>query len=813
MWTDFAQDVRYAIRGLRRSPGFTFVAILTLALGIGANTAIFSVINAALLKPLPFPRPDRLVFLWNTRPGGDLEPLGPGRMLDFRSQSTSFSGFAGISHMSFTVTGSGEPERVNGSSVSSTFFDVLEARPLLGEPFHSNAADPSAVVLSEGLWRRHFAADAGIIGRTIVLNKRPRHVLAVMPRQFAWPMITSRSAPGDVGPELWIPGGAGDIPRPAMNEDADMSGNRNVGYLRAVARLKPDVPFAQARSEIATIGDRLSRTHPEDDSRGATLVSIRQQFAGSLERPLLVLAGAVAFVLAIACANVASLLLGRGAARRRDLALRRAVGADRARIVRQLLTEALVLSIAGAVAGLVLAKWAAGALLRLSPPELAGLGTTMDLRVLLFTVAVALAVGIAFGLMPAIQFSRCSLTDALAEGGTRSSGSGRARRTRDVLVAAEIAIALVLLVGASLLVRSLIALTRVDTGIDTRNLLTFDITVSGDRAEYQARQVQFYTQMLDRMAELPGVRAAGAAATLPIGGDDFGTGYVIEGRPVPKPVDSAGYQIVMPGYFHAMGIPILSGRDFRSTDTRQSMPVVLVNRTLATRQWLGQDPVGRRVRFDDDGAWMTIVGVVGDIRHLGPSNPPRPEIYQAVTQRSFPFMAFVVRTEGDPYAFVPSLRQAMASLDPDMPLATVRTMDDHIAHALARPAFLSTLVSSFGGLALVLALVGVYGMMSWSVAERRQEIAIRVALGATRSGMLAMVLRRALLLSAVGIAAGLLITPFAARGLTGLLFGIRPSDPLSLVGTAAALVVVASLAALVPAIRAARIEPGSLAKL
>ena len=385
------------------------------------------------------------------------------------------------------------------------------------------------------------------------------------------------------------------------------------------------------------------------------------------------------------------------------------------------MTEALVLSTAGAVAGLVLAKWAAGALLRLSPPELAGLGTTMDLRVLLFTVAVALAVGIAFGLMPAIQFSRGSLTDALAEGGTRSSGSGRARRTRDVLVAAEIAIALVLLVGASLLVRSLIALTRVDTGIDTRNLLTFDITVSGDRAEYQARQVQFYTQMLDRMAELPGVRAAGAAVTLPIGGDDFGTGYVIEGRPVPKPVDSAGYQIVMPGYFHAMGIPILSGRDFRSTDTRQSLPVVLVNRTLATRQWPGQDPVGRRVRFDDDGAWMTIIGVVGDIRHLGPSNPPRPEIYQAVTQRSFPFMAFVVRTEGDPYAFVPSLRQAMAALDPDMPLATVRTMDDHIAQALARPAFLSTLVSSFGGLALVLALVGVYGMMSWSVAERRQE--------------------------------------------------------------------------------------------
>jgi len=811
MWSDIRQDVKHAVRGLRRAPGFTAIALLTLALGIGANTAIFSVINGALLRPLPFPDAGQLVFLWNTHHNGELEPIGPGRMLDFRAGSTSFSGFAGISHLSFTLTGAGDPERIAGSSVSSTFFDVLGVPPLLGQPFHSNAADPSSVVLTERLWRRRFASDPSIVGRTIVLNGRARHVLAVMPKEFRWPSITARQAAGD-GPELWVPGGPGDVPRPAVNEDADVTGYRNAGYLRAVARLKPSVEFGQARAEIAAIGDRLSREHAEDDGRGATLVTMRQQLSGSMERPLLVLGGAVAFVLAIACANVASLVLGRGAARRRELALRRAIGASRMRIFRQLLTESLVLAFAGAVVGLLFAWWASQSLLGLAPADFAGVGAALDIRVLLFTLAIAIVVGIAFGVVPAMQLSRDSLTDALGEGGSRSSGSGRSRRTRDALVVAEIAVALVLLVGSTLLVRSLIALTRVDTGIDTRNLLTFDISLTGPRAEYQARQVQFYADLLDRLRAVPGVRAAGAAVTLPIGGDDFGTGYVIDGRPKPKQALRAGYQIVMPGYFQAMGIPMKAGRDVRFSDTRDAAPIVLVNETLAREQWPNEDPVGRRVRFDDDGAWMTIVGVVGDIRHLGPSSPPRPEIYQAVTQRSFPFIAFVVRTEGDPYALAPSIRRAVATIDPDLPLSNVRTMDEHIARALSRPAFLSTLVSAFGGLAVLLALVGVYGMMSWSVAERRREIAIRMALGASRPGMLAMVFRRAIVLAAFGIGGGLIIAPLAAQVLTGLLYGIRPTDPISLAGTAAALALVAALAAIVPAVRASRIEPAGLMK-
>jgi putative ABC transport system permease protein len=472
-----------------------------------------------------------------------------------------------------------------------------------------------------------------------------------------------------------------------------------------------------------------------------------------------------------------------------------------------------VLSMMGAAAGLLLAWWGSASLFKLAPKGFAGAGSSgLDARVLLFTLVMAIVVGAVFGLVPALQLSRDRLTDALAEGGTRSSGSRRSTRTRDTLVVIEIAVALVLLVGSTLLVRSFVALTRVDTGIDTLNLLTFDISLTGDRAEYQARQVQFYADMIDRMSAVPGVRAAGAAVTLPIGGDDFGTSYLVQGRPVPKPAPRAGYQLVMPGYFHAMGIPIRSGRDFRMSDTRDAPPVALINETLARQQWPGEDPIGRRIRFDDDTAWMTIVGVVGDIRHLGPAQPPRPELYQPVTQRSFPFIAFVVRTDRDPYLVAPSIRRAVATLDPNLPLSHVRTMDEHIAQSLARPKFLSTLVASFGGLAVSLALVGIYGMIAWSVTQRRQEIAIRMALGASQREMLGMVLLRALILAGTGIGVGLVAAPLATGALRGLLYGITSTDPIAFSGTAVALGVVAMLSALIPAMRVIRIEPASAVK-
>lgn len=812
MWADFRQDVAYAIRGLRRAPAFATVAVVTLALGIGANTAIFSVINTALLRPLPYADDGRLVFIWNMR-NGTPEPLGPGRMMDIRSQATSFVGFAGISHLSLTLTGSGDPERLQGSSVSSTFFDVLGVRPLLGEPFHANAADWSAIVLTHGLWVRRFGSDPGIIGRVITLNGKPRQVVAVMRPDFFWPTITAR--PGAIpGPEFWVPGGAGDIPRSFTDETEDMTGNRNSGYLRAIARLKPGVPFGQARAELASLGDRISREHPEDGGRAVTITRVRDQFFGPVERPLFVLAGVVTFVLAIACANVAGLLLGRGAARRRDLAVRRALGATRARVIRQLLTESTVLSIAGAAAGLLLAWLGTGALAALAPSDFIGGQTPhLDARVLAFALAVSVLSGLAFGAVPALQLSRDGLSGALSEGGTRSSGTERAGRTRDVLVVLEIAVAVVLLVGSTLFVRSFLHLTRVDVGLDTHNLITFDVNLTGDRAQYQSKQVQFYEALQLRLAQVPGVRAVGAAVTLPIGGDDFATGYRPEGMAIPDPasVPRAGFQVVTPGYFAAMAIPLKAGRDVRSSDTRDGEPIVLVNEQLAQEIWPGQDPIGKRLKFDPaDAAWTRVVGLVGDIRHLGPSTPPRAELYLPDSQRSFPFMAFVVRTDSDPRALVPSLRRAAAELDPTLPLSGLKTMDEHLQRSLSKPRFFSTLVTAFGALAVTLALIGIYAMMAWSVSERRQEFAIRLALGARGSGLMAMVLRKALILAGVGIVAGLAGARAATGMLEGLLFGIQPTDPTAFFVTAIVVAAVAVIACGIPARRALSVDPVSL---
>jgi putative ABC transport system permease protein len=599
-----------------------------------------------------------------------------------------------------------------------------------------------------------------------------------------------------------------------VDEDRDMTGSRNAGYLRAVARLKPGVTVGQAQAELASVGAGISREHPEDGGRIATVRPIREQFFGPIERPLFVLAGVVTLVLAIACGNVAGLLLGRGAARRRDLALRRALGATRARVIRQLLTEATVLSLAGAVAGIVLAWWGAAALAALAPADFIGQqAVPIDARVLLFALGVSVLCGLAFGAVPALQLSRDALSGALAEGGSRSSVTRGAGRTRDALVAVEMAVAVVLLIGSVLLVRSFLHLTRVDVGLDTRNLLTFDVSLTGERAAFQTRQVQFYAAMQQRLTQVPGVRAVGAAVTLPIGGDSFGTAYLPEGAAVPDAAraPNAGYQVVTPGYFAAMGIPLKAGRDVRATDTRQFEPVVLINEQLAREAWPGQDAVGKRLKFDpSDAVWSRVVGVVGDIRHLGPSTPPRPEVYQVDSQRSFPFMAFVVRTEGDPRTVAAALRRAVAELDPALPLGGLKTMEEHLQRSLSKPRFLSTLVTAFGALAVTLALIGIYAMLAWSVSERRQEFAIRLALGARGPVLVQMVLKKALVVAGVGIAAGLAAAWAATGVLTGMLYGIRPTDPSAFALTALVIAAVALAACYVPARRALRVDPVSL---
>ena len=812
MFMDLRQDAVYAVRSLLKSPAFTALAALTLALGIGATTAIFSAIHSVLLRPLPYADASQLVFLWSTSSDLQREPLTPGRLVDFREQFTSARSMAGISHIPFNLTGSGEPERLFGSSVSSAFFDVLGVKPLLGDTFHAGRADDRDVVLSYGLWVRRFASDPSIVGRTITLNGTGRTVVAVMPRDFDWPAITGRPALVP-GPEVWVSGTARDIPRTTSDRpDVDLSANRGAGYLRAVARLRDGVTIDQAQREAEMIAVRLAQQYPKSDGgRGAVLVPLRAQFFGHVRQPMLILLGAAGFVLAIACANVAGLLLGRGSSRRAEIAVRLALGASRGRIVRQLLTESIILALFGAALGTLLAWWAGAFLVRLAPagvPRIDEAG--LNLPVLAFTITVAIVAGVVFGSAPALQ-AACGTADAdLKEAGSRGTGGRRTGHVRDLLAAGQVGVAVVLLVGATLLLRSFAALSNVEMGIDARNLLTFDLVLSGARAEDQVRQAAFYDEALRAIASVPGVTAAGAAVTLPIGGDNFAAPVVVEGEPAPAPGQErrAGYQVVTPGYFAAMGIPFHEGRDFRPSDTRTAQPVVLVNAAFARQRWPGERAVGRRLRIGSaNDSSLTVIGVVGDIRHLGPAVPPRPEIYQPHTQRSFPFMAFVVRTVGDPRHVVPSIRAAIARIDPAQPVSGVATMEEHIGRALARPRIITTLVASFGALALALALIGTYGVTAYSVAQRTREIAIRSALGADRESIVRAVLRRVVGVAGAGAAVGLLLAIATVRALSGLLFEVNPMDVPTFAGVLALLMLTAVAAGVIPARRAARVSP------
>ena len=809
MWSDLGQDAAYGARSLWKAPGFTATAVLTLALGIGANTAIFSVVDSVLLRPEPYRESDRLVFVWSTSETLPHEPLTPGRLIDFREQLTSLGALAGISHLWFNFSDGGDPERLAGASVSSSFFDILGVPALLGDPFHAGRADDRAAVISYALWMRRFAGDAGIVGRQVTLNGKARTIVAVMPRQFEWPAITAASGSSPAR-DVWVPAAVRDVPRtPADDPNLDLSGNRRMGYLRAVGRLKDGVSVDQARQEAGMVAARLARQHPQDEgARGATVIPLRTQMVGHVERPMLVLVGGVGFVLAIACANIAGLLLARGAARRREIAVRLALGASRSRILRQLLTESTILALISAGLGVVVSWWALRWLVALSPSGVPGIEhASLDGRVLGFTGVLAIATGLLCGIVPAWQGSAGNLTGDLGDGARTSTGP-RVGRTRDLLVVSEIAVALVLLIGAGLLLRSFSALARVDTGIDTANLLTFNLVLSGDRARDPAYQTAFYDAALRDLSSIPGVRDAAAAVTLPIGGDDFAAGYIAEGQPAPVPGQEprAGFQVVTPGYFRTMGIPIVAGRDFREGDTASAPAVALVNETFARTTWPQGDAVGRRIKVGRDGGWMTVVGVTGDIRHLGPARPPRPEFYRPHAQQSFSFMAFVIRTQGEPHAVVPAIRAAVRRLDVRQPISDVKTMEEHLARALSRPRFMSTLLAAFGALALVLAIVGIYGVMAYAVAQRTREIAIRTALGAHGRDVARMVLAKAAWLAALGVSTGLAAAFALSRVLAGLLFGVEATDPATYIAVAGILSAVALLAAAVPARRAARID-------
>jgi len=795
------RDVRYAVRGMVRSPGFTAAAVLALSLGIGASVAIFSVVRAVLLRPLPYRKPDRLAVLLHR----GSNPTSPANFLDWRQESRAFAGMGAAEYWVPNLTGAGESESVRALRVTAGLLPMLGVSPQLGRLFVSGEDEPGrdrVVILGDGLWRRRFGADRGVVGRTISLDGEKYEVVGVMPRDFDFPVFWAK------GRELWAPLAFG-----------ARASSRTGFSLRVFGRLAPNATLAAARAEIASITAGLERRYP-GTNRDVTVISLPEAVVGDIRPALLVLSGAVGLLLLIGCANVAHMLLARGAARRREVALRSALGATRSRIVRQLLTESLVLSVSSGVAGVLLAAAAVRGLAALAPAFLPRVeGVSVDPVVLAFGVALALATGAVFGLLPALDASRPDVAVALRQGERGSSSS--VGRMRGVLVASEFALAIVLLVGAALLARSFLGLRRIDPGFRAEGVLTLTVSVAGTAQAEPSRRGGFYERLLESARSAPGVRTAGMINHLPIAGDIWGLPYDIEGRPAAAPADSpfATYRVVLPGYFAAMGIPLRSGRDVRSSDRSGAPGVVIVNESLARRDWPGESALGKRISFDsEDGRplWRTVVGVAPDVVRSSWTEKPEPEASLPYLQERnylerpgshFQYMTLVVRTEGDPAAAAASLRGVIAAQDPAATVSEVQTMSHVVADATADTRFYLILFAFFAAAAAALAGIGVFGVVSYAVSRRTREFGIRLALGAGRRDLVAMVvgesMRVALAGSAAGVAAALALTGL----MRGLLYGVGARDPATIAGVALVLAAVALVASWLPARRASRVDP------
>ncbi|WP_224367792.1 ABC transporter permease [Hyalangium versicolor] len=808
---DFIQELRHALRTLARQPAFTAVAVLTLALGIAANTAIFSVVDAVLLSPLPYPQADRLVMAWSNWPNTPRNSVAPANYLDWREQNDVFEGLTAFQLLELNHSGEGTPERLRGASVSANFFQVLGVTARLGttfQPSPDGSVPQQVVVLSHGLWQRHFGGDEHIIGRSVRLNDRSYEVIGVMPEGFSIPIITPTRILSVLPQELWVPAPIKDVPQLGPNADEDRSGWRDTNYLRVMGRLKPGVTLERAASAMSTIAERLAREYPQSNKdSGITLVPLREQLVGNVQVVLWVLLGAVGLVLAIACANVANLFLARASARRQEFAVRVALGAQRGRLMRQLLVESVLLSLGAGALGLLLALWGLDGLLALVPPELPRVGEIhLDGRVLAFTLCVSLGTGVLFGLVPALHFAAPDLSGVLRQSAGGKLTAAR-NRSRSVLVVGEVALAVVLLIGAGLLLRSLWRLQSVEPGFQADHVLTWKVALPAGKYPEQRQQAAFFEQLRERVASLPGVRSVGGISDLPLGGADIGTSVFLEGDG-PDERRGAGHQVITPDYLRTLGIPLRAGRDVTATDTADAPQVMLVNETAARRFWPGRDPVGQRVQLGgQDQPWHTVVGLVGDVRHRGPTEQARPEVYVPAAQKTFFFMSFVARTEGEPTALVPALRSAVGALDSELPIADVRPMEQVLMTATARPRFVSLLVALFAGLSLLLAGVGLYGVIAYMARQRTQEIGIRMALGARPTDVLRLVVGQGMRLSLSGVGLGLLGAWATTRAMGSLLFEVSATDPVTFGALALLVMGVTLLATWLPAHRATRVDP------
>ncbi len=796
-------DLRYSLRVLIKNPAFTAMALITLALGIGVNTAIFSVVDSVLLRPLPMKDPERVVSIWEhgLRDDAGTNEMAPANYFDLRNQSQTFEGAGAFGDLSVNLTGEGEPERIDGVLVTANVFKLLGVEPALGRTFspdEDRVGQHHVVVLSDALWRRRFNSDRSIVGRSVMLNAEPYTVVGVMPPDFFFPLRES---------ELWTPW--------AM-EPEEASG-RGDHYLRVMARLKPGATVEQANAEVEAIASRLASEYPRtNDGLGFVVNSFHEDYVGNLRTPILILFAAVALVLLIACANVANLLLAQATTRKREIAIRVALGARRLAIIRQLLVESLLLAGAGGVLGVLGAVWGVQWLSTLAPQSLSKLqSVTVDARVFVFTLGVTVLTAVVFGAVPAFQASRSNPGDTLSESGRDAAGGVSGRFARRVLVVAEVALAVVLLVGAGLLIRSFQRLRQVEPGFRTDNLLTMRVALPGSKYSKPEQRRAFYDELLRRVDELPGVESAGMISFLPLSFSGMNFSFSIEGRAAPGDMDLplALYRVVSPDYFRAMGIPLQRGRFFDSRDVADAPPVVVVNRRLAEHFWPGEDPTGKRLKIgppDSPNPWAMVAGVVGDVRQEGFNQQQKFELYVPYAQERRGFVAprdLVVRTTGDPQQVAGAVRQAVWTVDKDQPVSNVRTMEQVAGAAVSRERFQTLLLALFATLALVLACVGLYGVISYAVVQRTHEIGVRMALGAQPGDVLRLVINQGMALTLIGLVVGVAIAFAVTRVMSEMLFGVTATDPLTFAGVPVVLGVIAFLACYIPARRATKVDP------
>jgi len=799
MIADLWQDLRYGARMLLKAPNFTLIAVITLALGIGANTAIFSVVNAVLIRAFPYRDADRLVIVWEKFRLSEANTVSPANYFDWQEQNNVFEGMAAFADTRVNFLGDGEPEEIPAQRTTANVFSVLGVNALLGRTFTSEDGQPgrnNVAVISFALWQSRFGGDPRVIGRKVSIDAVESTVIGVLPPDVKW-HVRKNSVTGEAA-ELWFPG--------ITNEMKQHRGR----FIGVVARLKSGVSFQQARAEMETVAGRLAQQHKQFNAGfSVNLVPLRQQFSGEIRLPLLVLMGAVGFVLLIACANVANLLLARAAARRKEIAVRAAMGASRGRVVRQLLTESLLLSAMGGASGLLLARWLAPALVSLSPPEL---GDFQNVEIsgpaLGFTFVVSLLTGVVFGLVPAFEASNVKLNDTLKEASRSLAGGARSRRLRGALVVAEIALALVLLAGAGLLASSFLRLQGVDTGFNARNILTMRVSLPDARYDLDAKVVNFFTQALERMRTLPGVEAAGVINNTPFLGLGTQDGFSIEGRPKPAPgapMYTTGICVTDQNFFGALQIPLKRGRLFTEQEVRENRNVVVINEALARKYFPNEDPLGQRL-----SSWTKpneIIGIVGDAKHKDLDKKTGPMSYWPMAQYPSGSMTFMLRTRGDATAVASAARKVIQTLDPQQSVGDVYTLDSLVGDSIARQRFNALLFSVFAVVALLLSAGGIYGLMSFAVAQRAHELGVRVALGARSRNIMKLVIGQGMKLVLTGMAFGLVAAFGLTRLLRNMLFEVGATDPSMFAGVAALLAAVALLACYIPARRAMKVDP------